>query len=89
MMTSTSLLVWLYLGILTLAVDSVMIWRRHTGRLGETVRAEHQATTERLGGLRNKILLAVLVDLAVPPLALAACAFGYVHDRKRDSGTNR
>jgi hypothetical protein len=50
--------------------------------MGERNRLECLAAVNRVGGLRNLILLGLALDFLLPPIAIAGCLVAYA--RKRD-----
>jgi hypothetical protein len=76
------LLAWACLAAIAVPADMYLMWRRLTGRMGEPARAGFQASVTRLGGVRTAVLLAVCLDVILPPVALAACLVAAARARK-------
>jgi hypothetical protein len=73
---------WLILGGITVVIDLLMFWWRMSGRLGDQARYEFEAMVNRSGGMRNALIIGVILDLSVPPLALASCLLVYMRSGK-------
>lgn len=73
---------WIGAGIVASAVDIWTVRRRLSGKMGERNRLECLAAVNRVGGLRNLILLGLALDFLLPPIAIAGCLVAYA--RKRD-----
>jgi hypothetical protein len=80
-MPQDDLIVWITLGILTAATDTVMARRRHAGKLGEHVRATYLIAAGLVGGRRNLYIITAVADLLLWPIGLARCLHAWHHDR--------
>jgi hypothetical protein len=77
---SPEVAVWAAMGVLVAATDLIMAWRRLSGRLGATVRAEYRDAMHRIGGARVMVTLSVVISLLVWPLSIVVFALAYHHD---------
>ena len=79
-MPQDDLIVWIILGILTAATDTVMGRRRHSGKLGEQVRARRLNGARLIGGVPNLIIISAVADLLLWPIGLACCLHAWHKD---------
>ena len=79
-MPQDDLIVWIILGILTAATDAAMARRRHSGKLGEEVRAKYLNGARLVGGMRNLIIISAVADLLLWPIGLAGCLHAWHKD---------
>ena len=79
-MPQNDLIVWIALGIFTAATDAVMGHRRHSGKLGEQVRAKYLNGAELVGGVRNLFIISAVADLLLWPIGLAGCLYAWHRD---------
>jgi hypothetical protein len=82
-MPQNDLTVWIALGILTAATDAVMGYRRHSGKLGEQVRARYLKGAGLVGGVRNLFIISAVADLIAWPIGLAGCLHAWHRDWSR------
>jgi hypothetical protein len=80
------LLLWACLAPVAVAADMLMLWYRLAGRAGGHARAESLAAIARIGGIRRSVLVTVVLDALLPPIALATCLVMYIRERRRPRG---
>jgi hypothetical protein len=69
---------WLIMGIFTLIIDGVMMYRRSAGLCGPKAKARFDASVEKFGGLRRLTMIRIAWGLLLPPFVLLTCVHGYV-----------
>ncbi len=77
-----TLRLWVALAALTMILDGIMLHRRFSGAMGERVQARYRHMARMVGGMPVLVVISAVADLFIWPLALAACAFVYVGDRR-------
>jgi hypothetical protein len=80
MTTQAWLAAWAVMGVLTGATDTVMAYRRCSGKLGGQVRRAYLETAEKSGGMRRLMILSFIAELFIWPFGLAACLYLWGRD---------
>jgi hypothetical protein len=57
-----------------------MGYRRHSGKLGEQVRARYLKGAGLVGGVRNLFIISAVADLIAWPIGLAVCLHAWHRD---------
>jgi hypothetical protein len=79
-MAQTGLIVWMVMGIFTGTTDTVMAFRRCTGKLGDQVRCAYLETAEKFGGMQRCLIIGFIIELFIWPFGLVSCLYLWVRD---------
>ena len=82
-MTSTEIYLWFFLGVFMAVIDHTLYFRKISGAMGERVRAYYREAADRLpGGVYTTVAIGSVLDIMLPPVALAAILYTWPRDRR-------